>query len=81
MGEHRPDDVSSGGAMVGGELVWRDDVRLGWLVTDGPAQDAFFWAVRSDGKTVASPDRPTLMAAMVTADVTRTWREAWGWPR
>lgn len=56
---------------------WRDDVRPGWLVTDQPEADGWFYAVRnSDGKVAGAKGRQGLMSAMMVEDVVRTWREA-----
>lgn len=56
---------------------WRDDVRLGWLVSDQAAEDGRLYAVRRDGKVVEARDRGRLMAAMVARDVIADWRAAW----
>lgn len=58
-------------------VTWNHDVRMGWLASDDPLSDAWFYAVRNcDGKTVSARDRRGLIAAMAAADVSRTLTDA-----
>lgn len=60
-----------------GAVVWRNDVRMGWMVSDGPLSDACFYAIRNrDGKTIPARDRQGLIAAMTVADVSSTLNQA-----
>lgn len=61
-----PCDVARRGAVPVDETAWRDYVRPGWLVTDQPEPDGWFYAVRnSDGKVVEGGSRSQIGRAHV----------------
>ena len=56
---------------------WRNDIRMGWLVTDQPEPDGWLYGVRnSDGRTVEASDRQGLLGRMMAADCVKTWRDS-----
>lgn len=60
------------------KMTWRDDVRLGWLVSRYYDENGLLYGVRKDGKVVEGHTAETVLGRMMAADVARTWRRAFG---